>query len=98
MYWRRQRRHLYYGGELLKYYLTPSPPQFSLHRRAALTTNSNGSQYTQKGKGRGGGAVYVAEFFNNVSQYTFLKAKLTERKKIQLAKSIYNYRYVMNII
>jgi hypothetical protein len=38
----------------LKYYLTPSPTQFSHHRRAALTTNSNGTQPAHKGKGWGG--------------------------------------------
>jgi hypothetical protein len=51
----RQRRHLYYGGENLKNYLTPSP-KFSLHRRAALTTNSNGIQPAEK-RGMGRGAV-----------------------------------------
>jgi hypothetical protein len=30
------------------------PPQFSIHRRAALTTNSNGTQPAHKGKGGGG--------------------------------------------
>jgi hypothetical protein len=44
----RQRRHLYYGGENLKYYLTPSP-QFFIPRRAALTSNSNGAQSGHKG-------------------------------------------------
>jgi hypothetical protein len=46
----RQRRHLYYGGDNLNYYLPP-PPQFSLHKRAALITNSNGTQPAHKGKG-----------------------------------------------
>jgi hypothetical protein len=32
----------------------PAPPQLSLHRRAALSTNSNGTQSAHKGK-RGGG-------------------------------------------
>jgi hypothetical protein len=39
----RQHRHLYYGGYIWKYYLSP-PPQQLLHRRAALTTNSNWTQ------------------------------------------------------
>jgi hypothetical protein len=34
----RQRPHLYYGDENLKYYLTPSPADF-LTRRAALRNN-----------------------------------------------------------
>jgi hypothetical protein len=46
----RQRRHLYYGGENLKYYLAP-PPQVLLPRRAALTTYSNGIQSAQVGEG-----------------------------------------------
>jgi hypothetical protein len=41
----RQRPHLFYGGwpelEILFDLLLP---QFSLHRRAVLTTNSNGTQ------------------------------------------------------
>jgi hypothetical protein len=41
--YRRQRRHLYYGGQIYKYYLAP-PPQLSLHRRAALSCNSNGTR------------------------------------------------------
>jgi hypothetical protein len=45
----RQRRYLYYGGENLKYYLAPSPTV--LPSRAALTTNSNGTQSAHKGKG-----------------------------------------------
>jgi hypothetical protein len=47
----------YYGGENLKYYIWPPHPQFSLHRRAALTTNSNGTQPAHKGKGWGGGSL-----------------------------------------
>jgi hypothetical protein len=48
----RQRLHLYYGGENLKYYLTPFP-EFFLPRREALTTNSNRTQSDHKGKGGG---------------------------------------------
>jgi hypothetical protein len=44
---------LYYGGQKQKFALPP-PPQLSLHRRAALATNSNGTQSAHKGK-RGGG-------------------------------------------
>jgi hypothetical protein len=50
-----RRPHLYYGCEKLKYYLTPSPADF-LTRRAALTTNSIGSQPSHKGEGGGGGS------------------------------------------
>jgi hypothetical protein len=53
----RQRPHLYYGGENLKYYLTPSPPYF-LTRRAALRTNSIGPQPSHNGEGWG--AVYLS--------------------------------------
>jgi hypothetical protein len=40
----RQRSPLYYGGQ------KHPPPQLSLHRRAALRTNSNGTQSAHKGK------------------------------------------------
>jgi hypothetical protein len=40
----RQRRQLYYGGQIYKYYLPSTPPQLSLHRRAALSSNSNGTR------------------------------------------------------
>jgi hypothetical protein len=36
----RQRRHLYYGGQILKYYLPPSTAALPLYRRAALSRNS----------------------------------------------------------
>jgi hypothetical protein len=49
----RQRPHLYYGGEYLKYYSTPSPADF-LARRAALRTNSIDQQPSYKWKGGGG--------------------------------------------
>jgi hypothetical protein len=43
---------LYYYGENFK---SPPPTQISLHRRAALTTNSNGTQPAKRGKEEGGG-------------------------------------------
>jgi hypothetical protein len=44
------------GGENVKYYLTPpSPAVLPSFRRAALTTNSNGTQSAHKGKGVVGG-------------------------------------------
>jgi hypothetical protein len=39
----RQRRHLYYSGQIQKYYLPP-PPQLSLHKNAALSSNSKGTR------------------------------------------------------
>jgi hypothetical protein len=43
--YRRQRRHLYYGGEIYKHYsICPPQPQLSLHRRAALSSDSNGTR------------------------------------------------------
>jgi hypothetical protein len=50
----RQRPHLYCGGENLKYYLAPLPPQFFLPRRATLRTNSMAPQTSHKGGGCGG--------------------------------------------
>jgi hypothetical protein len=51
----RQRPPLYYGGQKQKYCtIWPPPPQISLHRRAALTTNSNRTKSAHSGK-RGGG-------------------------------------------
>jgi hypothetical protein len=50
----RQRPPLYYGGQKQKYCtIWPPPPQISLHRRAALTTNSNRTKSAHSGK-RGG--------------------------------------------
>jgi hypothetical protein len=49
----RQRPHLYYGCENLKYYLTPSPVDF-LTRGAALRHNSIGPQPLHKGIRTGG--------------------------------------------
>jgi hypothetical protein len=31
MYYCHPRRHLYYGGQIYKYYIFPPPPQLSLH-------------------------------------------------------------------
>jgi hypothetical protein len=47
----RQRRHIYIVVAKIWNTICPPPPQFSLHRWAALTTNSNGTQPAQKGKG-----------------------------------------------
>jgi hypothetical protein len=44
-----QRPHLYYGGESLKYYLTP--PVVLLIKRVALTVLSTGTQSALKWKG-----------------------------------------------
>jgi hypothetical protein len=40
----RQRHHLYYGCQIYKYYLSPSTAAVKLHRRAAMSTNLNGTQ------------------------------------------------------
>jgi hypothetical protein len=53
--YKRQHNHLYYCGEILKYYLTPSLADF-LTRRAALRTYSIGPQPSHKREGWG--AVY----------------------------------------
>jgi hypothetical protein len=45
----RERSHLYYGGESLKYYLTPAAAVF-ITRRAALTGISIETQPEHKGK------------------------------------------------
>jgi hypothetical protein len=49
----------------------PPPPQISLHRRAALTTNSNGTQAAQKGgRSRSSSHVYGCGFSWSVGAQT----------------------------
>jgi hypothetical protein len=42
--YRRQRRHLHIMVDKFRNTIWPQPPQLSLHRRAALSSNSNGTQ------------------------------------------------------
>jgi hypothetical protein len=60
----RQCRHLYYGGENLKYYLTPSPAVLPFYRRAGLTTNLNGTQsaHMERGGGRSRYTIFMSIF------------------------------------
>jgi hypothetical protein len=52
-----QRRHLYYGGQIYKYYLPPSTAVLPSYTRAALSSNSNGTRSVYNRKTQK--AVYI---------------------------------------
>jgi hypothetical protein len=94
----RQRRHLYYGGENLKYCTSwPPPPQFFLPRRAALTTHSNGTQSAHKRKGWEAVEVLFSYLWSALSKknqydsitYFVFKWRLDSRNLSSLLNSVF---------